>query len=170
MSHMYKIFIEALIKHFNIRKILMRMTFSIPGVISIYYDFGFIMKVWIECIRFQNRLYENRSGFSWYFWNIFRAALDLNLRHSQLDKKTGHDTLTRKQREKDRDLRRLKKLEQQLKVANDSLAHQQQIYDKIKEQVSWLFQIKMELKTKSLFPKSGLLCVLFNWYMTIIDT
>jgi len=63
-----------------------------------------------------------------------RAALDLNLRHSQLDKKTGHDTLTRKQREKDRDLRRLKKLEQQLKVANDSLAHQQQIYDKIKEQ------------------------------------
>ncbi|XP_078495204.1 coiled-coil domain-containing protein 146 [Ciona intestinalis] len=63
-----------------------------------------------------------------------RASLDLSLRHTQLEKKTGHDTLTRKQREKDRDLRQLKKLEQQLKVTSDALSHQQTIYDKVKDQ------------------------------------
>jgi len=64
-----------------------------------------------------------------------RASLDLSLRHTQLEKKTGHDTLTRKQREKDRDLRQLKKLEQQLKVATDAQNHQQSVYDKVKDQV-----------------------------------
>ncbi|CAK8672362.1 coiled-coil domain-containing protein 146-like [Clavelina lepadiformis] len=63
-----------------------------------------------------------------------RASLDLSLRHTQLEKKTGHDTLTRKQREKDRDLRQLKKLEQQLKVATDALSHQQTIFEKVKDQ------------------------------------
>lgn len=64
-----------------------------------------------------------------------RAALDLSLRHSQLEKKTIHDTLTRKQREKDRDLRQLKKLEQQLKVVTDALQHTEVIYDKAKSMV-----------------------------------
>uniref|UniRef100_H2Z879 Coiled-coil domain containing 146 n=1 Tax=Ciona savignyi TaxID=51511 RepID=H2Z879_CIOSA len=67
----------------------------------------------------------------------FEYFVYLSLRHTQLEKKTGHDTLTRKQREKDRDLRQLKKLEQQLKVATDALAHQQTIYDKVKDQVSY---------------------------------
>ncbi|XP_075064841.1 coiled-coil domain-containing protein 146 isoform X2 [Mixophyes fleayi] len=64
-----------------------------------------------------------------------RAALDLNLRHSMIDKQTQHDTLTRKQREKDRDLRNIKKLELQLKSTNDGLAHTQSLYDKIKAEI-----------------------------------
>lgn len=64
-----------------------------------------------------------------------RATLDLHLRHAQLEKKTMHDTLTRKQREKDRDLRQLKKLEQQLKVVNDALQHTEVIWEKAKSMV-----------------------------------
>ncbi|XP_039271239.2 coiled-coil domain-containing protein 146-like [Styela clava] len=64
-----------------------------------------------------------------------RATLDLHLRHAQLEKKTMHDTLTRKQREKDRDLRQLKKLEQQLKVVNDALQHTELIWEKAKSMV-----------------------------------
>lgn len=47
-----------------------------------------------------------------------------------------HDTLTRKQREKDRDLRQLKKLEQQLKIATDALQHTEVIWEKNKANVS----------------------------------
>ena len=41
---------------------------------------------------------------------IVRASLDLNLRHINLDKKNNHDLLSRKNREKDRDTRNLKKV------------------------------------------------------------
>ncbi|XP_038597106.1 coiled-coil domain-containing protein 146 [Tachyglossus aculeatus] len=50
-----------------------------------------------------------------------RGYLDLNLRNCQIDKQNAHDELTRKQREKERDLRNLKKVELLLKVAHDSL-------------------------------------------------
>ncbi|KAG9489979.1 hypothetical protein GDO78_005738, partial [Eleutherodactylus coqui] len=64
-----------------------------------------------------------------------RAALDLNLRHVMIEKQTQHDALTRKQKEKDRDMRNVKKLELQLKSANDGLVHTQSLYDKIKAEI-----------------------------------
>ncbi|ELU12496.1 hypothetical protein CAPTEDRAFT_228195 [Capitella teleta] len=64
-----------------------------------------------------------------------RATLDLNLRHISLEKKTTHDVHSRKVREKDRDLRNLKKADLQLKVAQDSVNHFQLIQEKVKGQV-----------------------------------
>ncbi|KAM3924189.1 coiled-coil domain-containing protein 146 [Leptodactylus fuscus] len=64
-----------------------------------------------------------------------RAALDLNLRHAMLEKQTQHDALTRKQKEKDREMRNIKKLELQLKSANDALIHTQSLYEKIKAEI-----------------------------------
>ena len=61
-----------------------------------------------------------------------RATLDLNLRHITLEKKTTHDVHSRKSREKDRDLRNLKKAELQLRVALDALQHFELVYEKIK--------------------------------------
>ncbi|XP_075713445.1 coiled-coil domain-containing protein 146 [Rhinoderma darwinii] len=61
-----------------------------------------------------------------------RAASDLNLRHAMIEKQTQHDAFTRKQKEKDRDMRNIKKLELQLKSANDALIHTQSLYDKVK--------------------------------------
>ena len=42
-----------------------------------------------------------------------------------MEKKNQHDIYARKLREKERDLRNLKKTELQLKVANEGLAHTQ---------------------------------------------
>ncbi|KAK6488012.1 coiled-coil domain-containing protein 146-like [Huso huso] len=64
-----------------------------------------------------------------------RAILDLNLRHLLMEKKTLHDSVSRKQREKDRDLRNLKKMELQLKLANDALVHIQSLHEKEKSQM-----------------------------------
>ena len=56
----------------------------------------------------------------------------MNLRHITLEKKTTHDVHSRKSREKDRDLRNLKKAELQLRVALDALQHFELVYEKIK--------------------------------------
>ncbi|PFX31256.1 coiled-coil domain-containing protein 146-like [Stylophora pistillata] len=64
-----------------------------------------------------------------------RGTLDLNLRHAAIEKKTNHDIHARKLREKERDLRSLKKSELQMKVGEDALAHVRSIYDKVKAQV-----------------------------------
>lgn len=61
-----------------------------------------------------------------------RATLELNLRHINLEKKTTHDVHSRKVREKDRELRNLKKAELQLRVTLDSLQHTEMLYDKAK--------------------------------------
>lgn len=65
-----------------------------------------------------------------------RAALDLNLRHAMIEKQTQHDALTRRQKEKDRDMRNIKKLELQLKSANDALIYTQSLYEKIKAEIN----------------------------------
>lgn len=70
------------------------------------------------------------------FFHLQRATLDLNLRHVNLEKKNTHDMHSRKSREKDRDLRNLKKTEMYLRVAEDTLSHTQLIYDKVRQQVS----------------------------------
>jgi len=67
-----------------------------------------------------------------------RATLDLNLRHIHMEKKNAHDIHSRKMREKDRDMRNLKKGELQLKVSDESMNHTKLIYDKIKSQVDSL--------------------------------
>ncbi|MEE6481405.1 hypothetical protein FKM82_012853, partial [Ascaphus truei] len=61
-----------------------------------------------------------------------RAALDLNLRHTIIEKQSQHDALTRKQREKERDLRSVKKMDLQFNLANDALAHTKSTYVKVK--------------------------------------
>lgn len=67
-----------------------------------------------------------------------RATLDMNLRHIHMEKKNQHDSHSRKSREKDRDLRNLKKAELQLKVAEEGLHHTKSVYDKLKGQVNAL--------------------------------
>ncbi|XP_072509262.1 coiled-coil domain-containing protein 146 isoform X2 [Notamacropus eugenii] len=51
-----------------------------------------------------------------------RGIVELNLRNCLISKHNIHDEVTRKQREKDRDIRNLKKMELLLKVSMDSLA------------------------------------------------
>ncbi|KAH9508117.1 hypothetical protein Btru_054756 [Bulinus truncatus] len=67
-----------------------------------------------------------------------RANLDMNLRHIQMERKTLHDIYTRKLKEKDRDLKNLKKAELQLKVAEENLNHTKSIHEKVKSQVACL--------------------------------
>ncbi|XP_073508381.1 coiled-coil domain-containing protein 146 isoform X1 [Phyllobates terribilis] len=75
-----------------------------------------------------------------------RAAFDLNLRHAMIEKQSQHDALTRKHKEKDRDMRNMKKLELQLKSANDGLIHTQSLYDKNKAEMD-------------IFPKDDVLLI-----------
>ena len=55
-----------------------------------------------------------------------------------MEKKNNHDVHSRKLREKDRDLRNLKKAELQLRVADESLNHSKLIHEKVKSQVKTL--------------------------------
>ncbi|XP_043569757.1 coiled-coil domain-containing protein 146 isoform X3 [Chiloscyllium plagiosum] len=64
-----------------------------------------------------------------------RASLDLHLRYIQTEKKILSDTVVVKQREKDRELRKTKKKEKQLKSSVDALAYAEFSYEKIKAQV-----------------------------------
>ncbi|GCC28596.1 hypothetical protein chiPu_0007027 [Chiloscyllium punctatum] len=64
-----------------------------------------------------------------------RASLDLHLRYIQTEKKILSDTVVVKQREKDRELRKAKKKEKQLKSSVDALAYAEFSYEKIKAQV-----------------------------------
>ncbi|XP_071815869.1 coiled-coil domain-containing protein 146-like [Apostichopus japonicus] len=63
-----------------------------------------------------------------------RATLDLSLNHVQMEKKNQHEIYARKVRERDRDLKNLKKTELQFRVATENLTHTQSIYDKVKSQ------------------------------------
>ncbi|KAM8979240.1 coiled-coil domain-containing protein 146 isoform 2-T2 [Sarcophilus harrisii] len=56
---------------------------------------------------------------------------ELNLRNCLIDKHNFHDEVTRKQREKDRDIRNLKKMELLLKVSMDSLAQIQALHQRL---------------------------------------
>lgn len=54
-----------------------------------------------------------------------RATLDLSLNHVQMEKKNQHEIYARKVRERDRDLKNLKKTELQFRVATENLTHTQ---------------------------------------------
>ncbi|KAL0967223.1 hypothetical protein UPYG_G00249400 [Umbra pygmaea] len=58
-----------------------------------------------------------------------RGMLDLNTSHCVVERKSVHESLAQKQREHDRQLRELKKLELQLKMAGDALVHTQQQHE-----------------------------------------
>jgi hypothetical protein len=62
-----------------------------------------------------------------------RTGIDLTLRHTNIDKKTQQDNHARWMREKDRELRLLKKTEVYLKLGEDSLSHTKSVYDKVCE-------------------------------------
>ncbi|XP_064633168.1 coiled-coil domain-containing protein 146-like [Lineus longissimus] len=64
-----------------------------------------------------------------------RATLDVSLRHIFIEKKNLHELHSRKVREKDRDVRNLKKAELQLRVATEALAHTKSVHEKVKGQV-----------------------------------
>ncbi|XP_037592503.1 coiled-coil domain-containing protein 146 isoform X4 [Cebus imitator] len=59
------------------------------------------------------------------------GILDLNLRNSLIDKQNYHDELSRKQREKERDFRNLKKMELLLKVSWDALTQTQALHERL---------------------------------------
>lgn len=67
-----------------------------------------------------------------------RATLDMSLRHIHLEKKNLHDVHSRKSREKDRDLRNMKKSELHFKVAEEGLVHTKSIHEKVKSQLDSL--------------------------------
>ncbi|KAG8508448.1 Coiled-coil domain-containing protein 146, partial [Galemys pyrenaicus] len=60
-----------------------------------------------------------------------RGLLDLNLRNCLIDKQNYHDELSRKQREKERDYRNLKKMELLLKVSWDALTQTQALHERL---------------------------------------
>ncbi|XP_001371121.2 coiled-coil domain-containing protein 146 [Monodelphis domestica] len=60
-----------------------------------------------------------------------RGITELSLRNCLIDKHSYHDEVTRKQREKDRDIRNLKKMELLLKVSNDSLCQIQALHQRL---------------------------------------
>ncbi|XP_012890733.1 PREDICTED: coiled-coil domain-containing protein 146 [Dipodomys ordii] len=60
-----------------------------------------------------------------------RGLLDINLRNSLIDKQNYHDELSRKQREKERDFRNLKKMELLLKVSSDALTQTQALHQRL---------------------------------------
>ncbi|XP_031671362.1 coiled-coil domain-containing protein 146 [Oncorhynchus kisutch] len=61
-----------------------------------------------------------------------RGMLDINTGHCIMERKTMHENLAQKQRERDRQLRELKKVELQLKQAQDALVYTQLLHDKTK--------------------------------------
>ncbi|XP_069484152.1 coiled-coil domain-containing protein 146 [Ambystoma mexicanum] len=61
-----------------------------------------------------------------------RASIELNFRHGLMEKHMQHESLTRRQREKERELRSVKKAEFQLKFAQEGLLHTQSHLEKIK--------------------------------------
>ncbi|XP_068962646.1 coiled-coil domain-containing protein 146-like [Petaurus breviceps papuanus] len=60
-----------------------------------------------------------------------RGIVELNLRNCLIDKHNFHDEVIRRQREKDRDIRNLKKMELLLKVSMDSLAQIQTLHQRL---------------------------------------
>uniref|UniRef100_A0A4W2H077 Coiled-coil domain containing 146 n=1 Tax=Bos indicus x Bos taurus TaxID=30522 RepID=A0A4W2H077_BOBOX len=78
-----------------------------------------------------------------------RGILDLNLRNCLIDKHNYHDELSRKQREKERDFRNLKKMELLLKVSWDALNQTQALHQRLLLEQKYT-SIVREIKAKDL--------------------
>jgi hypothetical protein len=64
--------------------------------------------------------------------------LELSLRHAMSDKKMEYESYVKAQKDKERDSKNLKKIELQLKAAQDSLSNIKLQYEKIMIQVGFL--------------------------------
>ncbi|XP_055276671.1 coiled-coil domain-containing protein 146 isoform X2 [Moschus berezovskii] len=97
-----------------------------------------------------------------------RGILDLNLRNCLIDKHNYHDELSRKQREKERDFRNLKKMELLLKVSWDALnqtqaLHQRLLLEKIlSEAESKLVEQQLAEENKLLKEQENIQELVFN--------
>ncbi|KAB0404364.1 hypothetical protein E2I00_018210, partial [Balaenoptera physalus] len=97
-----------------------------------------------------------------------RGILDLNLRNCLTDKQNYHDELSRKQREKERDFRNLKKMELLLKVSWDALTqtqalHQRLLLEKIlSEAESKLVEQQLAEENKLLKEQENMRELVFN--------
>ncbi|KAF3819062.1 hypothetical protein GH733_013212 [Mirounga leonina] len=97
-----------------------------------------------------------------------RGILDLNLRNCLIDKQNYHDELSRKQREKERDFRNLKKMELLLKVSWDALTqtqalHQRLLLEKIlSEAESKLVEQQLAEENKLLKEQENMRELVFN--------
>ncbi|XP_072615992.1 coiled-coil domain-containing protein 146 isoform X5 [Vulpes vulpes] len=97
-----------------------------------------------------------------------RGILDLNLRNCLIDKQNYHDELSRKQREKERDFRNLKKMELLLKVSWDALTqtqalHQRLLLEKIlSEAETKLVEQQLAEENKLLKEQENMRDVVFN--------
>lgn len=67
---------------------------------------------------------------------ILRGLLEISLIQIKEERKTLHDNLVKKVREKDRLQRRLKNMLLQHKMSKDALLHTQELYNKTKTQVN----------------------------------
>lgn len=85
------------------------------------------------------------------FYNVKRATLELSLKHTLVDKKTEYDGYIKAQKDKERDTKNLKKIELQLKAAQDSLANIKLQYEKISAQVSFIIVIRTKLIFNNFF-------------------
>ena len=82
---------------------------------------------------------KKRETVIWFLLQIyFRTKLDMSLKHVNLEKSNAHEIHARKVREKDQELRNLKKAELQLKVAQDALELTSQSHKKLTLMVSIL--------------------------------
>lgn len=83
-------------------------------------------------------LFENPISIDKYvikFVIYCRGTIEMGLRHIMLEKKNQHEAHARRTREKDRDLKTLKKAELQVKVAEENLLHTRSVNEKTKSQV-----------------------------------
>lgn len=64
-----------------------------------------------------------------------RATLELNVRHVSDERQTLQEEISRRTREKDRELRALKKADLQLRVAQDGLEHTSGVHNKMQSMV-----------------------------------
>lgn len=82
----------------------------------------------LECAVFDKTVGDITFTFA---LDLDRGILDLNLRNCLIDKQNYHDELSRKQREKERDFRNLKKTELLLKVSLDALNQTQALNQRL---------------------------------------
>lgn len=98
--------------------------------ISFLYEDSFCMNMLsVQSWKTWKAVDDKSLSFSLFTWN--RGILDLNLRNCLIDKQNYHDELSRKQREKERDFRNLKKTELLLKVSWDALTQTQALHQRL---------------------------------------
>jgi hypothetical protein len=92
--------------------------------------------------------------------DLNRGILDINLRNCLIDKQNYHDELSRKQREKERDFRNLKKTELLLKVSLDALTQAQAMNQRLLLEVDMKTQHLHLFKLRALYESKSVVLLL----------